>query len=129
VLAACGTPATEAPLKSSQPATAAPAATPANSGSKTSSTPVEITFSMWGAPEELTVWKQIVTDFEAANPNIKVNVEVSDWDAYWDKLKTQLAAGTPPDPRRFAQHPALHRQEPRYAQGCLPTDPGSLQDR
>lgn len=56
-----------------------------------------ITFSAWGAPEELAVWKQIVADFEAANPNIKVNVEVSDWDTYWDKLKTQLAANTPPD--------------------------------
>jgi multiple sugar transport system substrate-binding protein len=72
----------------------APAATrePAAPGAKT-----EITFSMWGAPEELAVWKQIVADFEAANPNIKVNVEVSDWDSYWSKLKTQLAAGTPPD--------------------------------
>jgi multiple sugar transport system substrate-binding protein len=57
----------------------------------------EITFSMWGAPEELAVWNQIVADFEAANPAIKVNVEVSDWDSYWSKLKTQLAAGTPPD--------------------------------
>jgi multiple sugar transport system substrate-binding protein len=59
--------------------------------------PVTITFSAWGAPEELAVWKQIITDFEAANPNIKVNVEVSDWDSYWEKLKTQLAANTPPD--------------------------------
>jgi multiple sugar transport system substrate-binding protein len=59
--------------------------------------PVTITFSAWGAPEELAVWNQIVTDFETANPNIKVNVEVSDWTAYWDKLKTQLAANTPPD--------------------------------
>lgn len=72
------------------------------SGGKTTSTTApgakaEITFSMWGAPEELTVWNQIVTDFEAANPNIKVNVEVSDWDSYWNKLKTQLAGGTPPD--------------------------------
>jgi multiple sugar transport system substrate-binding protein len=70
-------------------------------GSKPSSTtsigPASITFSAWGAPEELTVWKQIVADFEAAYPNIKVNVEVSDWDSYWDKLKTQLAANTPPD--------------------------------
>jgi len=62
-----------------------------------SAEPVAITFSAWGAPEELAVWKQIVSDFEAANPGIKVNVEVSDWDAYWDKLKTQLAANTPPD--------------------------------
>ena len=58
---------------------------------------VTITFSAWGAPEELAVWNQIVADFEAANTNIKVNVEVSDWGAYWDKLKTQLAASTPPD--------------------------------
>lgn len=56
-----------------------------------------ITFSAWGAPEELAVWKQIVSEFEAANPNITVNVEVSDWDSYWGKLKTQLSAGTPPD--------------------------------
>jgi multiple sugar transport system substrate-binding protein len=62
-----------------------------------SSEPVAITFSAWGAPEELAVWNQIVSEFEAANPGIKVNVEVSDWDAYWDKLKTQLAANTPPD--------------------------------
>ena len=69
-------------------------------GGKTGTTgggPVTITFSAWGAPEELAVWKQIVADFEAANPNITVNVEVSDWGAYWDKLKTQLAANTPPD--------------------------------
>jgi len=51
----------------------------------------------WGAPEELAVWQQIVDDFQAANPNIKVNVEVSDWDSYWTKLKTLLAANTPPD--------------------------------
>ena len=51
----------------------------------------------WGDPAELDVWKAIVADFEAANPNIKVNVEVSDWDSYWTKLKTLLAANTPPD--------------------------------
>jgi multiple sugar transport system substrate-binding protein len=52
---------------------------------------------MWGDPAELTVWNQIVKDFEAANPNITVSVEVSDWDSYWTKLKTLLAAKTPPD--------------------------------
>jgi multiple sugar transport system substrate-binding protein len=59
--------------------------------------PVTISFMAWGAPEELAVWQQIVDDFQAANPNIKVNVEVSDWDSYWTKLKTLLAANTPPD--------------------------------
>jgi multiple sugar transport system substrate-binding protein len=59
--------------------------------------PVELTFMMWGAPEELAVWNQIVADFQAQHPNITVKVEVSDWEAYWEKLKTMLAASTPPD--------------------------------
>jgi multiple sugar transport system substrate-binding protein len=58
---------------------------------------VELSFMMWGEPAELTVWKQIVADFEAANKNISVTVEVSDWDSYWTKLKTLLAGQTPPD--------------------------------
>lgn len=57
----------------------------------------ELSFMMWGDPAELTVWNQIVADFETANPNITVKVEVSDWDSYWTKLKTLLAARTPPD--------------------------------
>lgn len=58
---------------------------------------VELKFMLWGAPEELAVWNAIVDEFQAQNPGIKVNVEVSDWTAYWEKLKTMLAAGTPPD--------------------------------
>ncbi len=59
--------------------------------------PVEITFTMWGAPEELTVWQAVVDDFHAANPNITVKVDVADWDSYWTKLNTLMAGGTPPD--------------------------------
>ncbi len=57
----------------------------------------DITMMMWGDPAELEVWNQIVADFYTANPNITVKVDVSDWDSYWTKLKTLLAAGTPPD--------------------------------
>ena len=74
------------------PTQAAPAAT-----NPPAATPVEITYMMWGAPEELQVWQAIVDDFQAANPNIKVNVDVSDWDSYWTKLNTLFAGGTPPD--------------------------------
>jgi multiple sugar transport system substrate-binding protein len=59
--------------------------------------PASITFMMWGAPEELTVWQAVVDDFHAANPNITVSVEVSDWDSYWTKLNALVAGGTPPD--------------------------------
>jgi multiple sugar transport system substrate-binding protein len=65
--------------------------------SNKSNEPVTISYMVWGAPEELEVWQTIVDEFQAANPNIKVNVEVSDWDTYWTKLKTLLAANTPPD--------------------------------
>ncbi len=57
----------------------------------------EIRFMAWGDPAELEVWKQIVADFEKEYPNVKVSVEVSDWDSYWTKLKTLLAANNPPD--------------------------------
>lgn len=57
----------------------------------------EITYMMWGSPEELEVWQALVSEFNAAHPEITVNVEVSDWDGYWEKLKTLYASNTPPD--------------------------------
>jgi multiple sugar transport system substrate-binding protein len=57
----------------------------------------EINFMMWGAPEELAVWQAVVDDFQKANPNITVKVDVSDWDSYWTKLNTLIAGNTPPD--------------------------------
>ena len=56
-----------------------------------------ITFMAWGSPEELAVWKTIASEFNDANPDIKVAVDVSDWDAYFNKLQTLFAGGTPPD--------------------------------
>ena len=55
---------------------------------------------MWGDPEELDVWNQIVDEFDAANTNITVYVDVSDWESYWTKLDTLLAAGYPTGPVR-----------------------------
>ena len=56
-----------------------------------------ITYMMWGSPEELAVWQTIVDEFQALHPDIVVNVDVSDWTSYWDKLRTLYAGGTPPD--------------------------------
>lgn len=82
-MAACG------PAKTATPApTEKPGATPEA---------VEITFMAWGEPEELAVWQQIADEFRAANPNITVKMDVSDWDSYWTKLNTLFAGGTPPD--------------------------------
>jgi len=66
-------------------------------GKKSASGPVAITFMAWGAPEELEVWQKIADEFHAANSNITVNMDVSDWESYWTKLDTLFAGGTPPD--------------------------------
>ena len=107
LLSACGgaaTPTAQAPqptkppepTKSVEP-TKVPEATKVPEPAQPPAEPVEITFMMWGDPEELAVWQQIVDDFQGKNPNIKVKVDVSDWDSYWTKLKTLYAGGTPPD--------------------------------
>ncbi len=85
LLAACagGAPATPADAESAEGEAAAGA--------------TEVTYMLWGSPEELTVWQAIVDEFEAAHPDISVNVEVSDWDSYWNKLQTLFAGNTPPD--------------------------------
>ena len=104
VLAACGAPAATAPstapaAENTAASTAAPASTAASTAaaSTASGGATEITYMMWGSPEELAVWNNIVTDFQQANPTIKVKVDVSDWESYWNKLKTLYAGGTPPD--------------------------------
>ncbi len=56
-----------------------------------------LTYMMWGDPPEIAVWEQLVSDFEAANPDIHVKVEVTDWDSYWDKLRIQTVGGDAPD--------------------------------
>jgi multiple sugar transport system substrate-binding protein len=91
LLTACGGgAATQPPAAVTQPPAQEQATAP-------SAASVEITYMMWGAPEELEVWQKVVDDFQAANPNIKVKVDVSDWDSYWTKLNTLVAGGSPPD--------------------------------
>ena len=58
---------------------------------------VTIAYAIWGDPAELNSQQAIVDAFHAANPKITVEVTVSDWDAYWDKLQTGLAGGAAPD--------------------------------
>ncbi len=57
----------------------------------------DITYLLWGSPQEGVVWNAIADSFMVAHPDIKVTVEVADWDSYWEKLRVQMAGGTPPD--------------------------------
>jgi multiple sugar transport system substrate-binding protein len=57
----------------------------------------DIEYAIWGDPAELTNQIALVDAFMATHPDIHVNVTVSDWDTYWDKLQTGLAGGAAPD--------------------------------
>lgn len=91
--APAATTAPEAPAATTAPAEPA-ATTPPSTGAGED---VEITYMMWGSPEELAIWQQIIDDFQKANPNVKIKLDISDWESYWNKLKTLHASATPPD--------------------------------
>ena len=75
----------------------APASPAGSAETGYSGPPADIEYSIWGDPAEIKNQQAIVDAFTAANPTITVNVTVSDWDPYWDKLQTGLAGGDAPD--------------------------------
>jgi multiple sugar transport system substrate-binding protein len=104
LVAACGgSAATTAPTTAptaappSGEASAPASATVAPSDAGYTGPPATITYSIWGDPQEIKNQQAIVDAFHAANPNITVKVDVSDWEPYWDKLQTGIAGGAAPD--------------------------------
>lgn len=69
----------------------APGGNQGSSGGK-----VQIKFSGWGEPEEKELYEQIIKNFEAQNPNIKVQYIHIPAD-YGGKMNTVLAGGDAPD--------------------------------
>jgi multiple sugar transport system substrate-binding protein len=58
---------------------------------------VTINFVWWGSDGRANLTKQAVDLFQQRNPNIKVQTSFSAYNAYWEKLATQVAGGNPPD--------------------------------
>jgi len=111
VVAACGSAGPSATTTPSSTAAATPTAAAGSTAPSTSPVataiaatcgtyagpPATITYAMWGDTTELANQQKIVDAFSALNPSIKVKVSVADWDSYWPKLQTDLAAGNAPD--------------------------------
>jgi multiple sugar transport system substrate-binding protein len=96
--AACTGGGSPAPSATAAPGTPAGSAAPGESPAGGYTGPeAKISYAIWGDPAELKSQQAIVDTFKAANPKIDVEVTVSDWDAYWDKLQTGLAGGAAPD--------------------------------
>jgi multiple sugar transport system substrate-binding protein len=58
---------------------------------------VTIRMAWWGSDDRAKVTTDAVKAFEAANPNIKVQLEPGSFSGYFDKLATQVAANDAPD--------------------------------
>lgn len=60
------------------------------------STAAELTYAIWDQ-NQVDAINANIKAFNAIYPNIKVNVDVSPWDAYWTKLQTEASSDTLPD--------------------------------
>lgn len=58
---------------------------------------VTLRFSWWGNEQRAEITNQAVDAFEAANPGITVQTESVDFNGYFDRLSTSVAAGDEPD--------------------------------
>jgi multiple sugar transport system substrate-binding protein len=74
-----------------------PAACGSGSGGSKSGGPVTLRVSTWGNDSRLKLTQKAADAFTAANPNIKVSIENSEWGSYWDKLATATAGKNAPD--------------------------------
>ncbi|ADB31183.1 extracellular solute-binding protein family 1 [Kribbella flavida DSM 17836] len=77
--------------------------------------PVTLRFSWWGNEDRAKLTQKAIDAFEAANPGITVKPEYSDFNGYFDKLATSVAANDAPDvitlggayPREYGDRGAL----------------------
>lgn len=72
-------------------------ASPATGTGASTGAPVTISFMGWGNPSEIEIFKQMISDFEKANPNVKVEYNGVPSADFLTKLQAMVAGGTVPD--------------------------------
>ncbi|PKQ26261.1 MAG: ABC transporter substrate-binding protein [Actinobacteria bacterium HGW-Actinobacteria-4] len=77
-----------------------------------------ISYGLWDS-NQLPAYQQCATDFAAANPQYKVDVEQIGWDDYWSKITTGFVSGANYDV--FTSHVAFYPQFQSNGQ-VLPLD-------
>jgi multiple sugar transport system substrate-binding protein len=53
-------------------------------------------FSWWGGPQRAARTNEVIALFNRANPAVAIEREISEFNAYWDKLSVQAAGGNEP---------------------------------
>jgi len=85
------------PAPTEKPAAEQPATAPATEQPTAAPAAEPVTITVWDYYGESSPIVPIVDAFEAANPDIKVQVEALDWDSTLEKLNVVMTGGTPPD--------------------------------
>ncbi len=80
-----------------QTETALPADANENTSAVASEEQITLTFSYWGDKNELACKEELIKDFEAAHPNIKIEATYTDGVTYHTKLQTFFTSQTAPD--------------------------------
>jgi len=101
-LAACAPAPTPAPAQKPAATTApaaAPAATqpPAPTVAPAPKGTTTLRMAWWGGDPRHKKYNDILDMYEKLKPGIKIEREFAAYDAYWQKLATQVAGGNPPD--------------------------------
>ncbi|TDD06585.1 extracellular solute-binding protein [Nonomuraea deserti] len=76
---------------------------------------VELRFGWWGNNDRADATQKVIDAFQARNPGIKVKGSYTDFNSYFDRLATEVAAGRAPDvitlggayPREYGDRGAL----------------------
>jgi multiple sugar transport system substrate-binding protein len=67
------------------------------SGQKADGGQVTLRFAYWGGDARIAIYNQIVQRYMEDNPNVKITLEPSSFNDYFNKLSTQVAGGGAPD--------------------------------
>lgn len=92
MLSGCGSNTTAEQSVSSAPQSQAAV----SSEDTTSKEPVTITYGLWDTNQAVGI-KKMADEFTAANPGIKIELQVNGWSDYWTALEAAASAGTLPD--------------------------------
>ena len=79
----------------SSPSSAAPSSPSPGSAAPTE----EKTLSLWYWQSDMEqAWNDnLIADFEAANPGVKIDMTIMPWSEYWQKVQTATVSNTLPD--------------------------------
>jgi len=62
---------------------------------------VELRMSWWGGDARHEMYNTLLDLYEEQNPGVTIAREYTDWDPYWERTATQVAAGNPSDLLHF----------------------------